>query len=131
PGEETGRILSITEKRMPVLLGDGVRSVEQLILDDDRAVCMADWYLRKNEDQASRVPANGERVQLVEIGTHALGSIFLDGMKELTPELEAAVDGIAKTFDGFYFGRFDVRTPSIEDLRRGINLKVVELNGVT
>ena len=36
-----------------------------------------------------------------------------------------------KGFDGFYFGRYDVRTPSVEDFQRGRNFKIVELNGVT
>ena len=34
-------------------------------------------------------------------------------------------------FDGFYFGRYDVRVPSEEDLRRGRAFKVIELNGAT
>src|SRR5208282_3468203 len=38
PGDERGRILSVTEKRMPTLVGDGKRTVEELILADDRAV---------------------------------------------------------------------------------------------
>src|ERR1700756_2624734 len=38
PDDERGRILSVTEKRMPTLVGDGQRTVEELILADDRAV---------------------------------------------------------------------------------------------
>ena len=38
PSEERGRIFSITEKRLPVVTGDGERSLEELILDDERAV---------------------------------------------------------------------------------------------
>ncbi len=129
--ERAGHIFSITEKRMPVLIGDGKRTLERLILGDDRAVCMAELYLKKNHDHLARVPANGEPVQLVELGTHALGSIFLNGIALRTPELEQTIDRIAKTFDGFFFGRFDIRVPSAADLRCGRNLKVVELNGVT
>ncbi|MEO8024992.1 MAG: alpha/beta fold hydrolase [Bryobacteraceae bacterium] len=131
PDEPRGRIFSITEKRMPVLSGDGVRTLEQLILDDDRAVCMADFYLRMNEKNAQRILGAGETVQLVELGTHALGSIFLDGIRHRTPELEHTVDRIAQNFEGFYFGRFDLRAPSEEDFRAGRNLKIIELNGVT
>ena len=32
PGDERGRILSVTEKRMPILVGDGKRTLEELIL---------------------------------------------------------------------------------------------------
>jgi len=116
---------------MPVLFGDGKRTLEELILDDDRAVCMSDFYLRKNLDRSQQVPAPGEKVQLVEIGTHCRGAIFLDGVDTITPALEQVIDKIAQSFDGFFFGRFDIRVPSRQDLMAGCNMKIVELNGVT
>ena len=131
PGDERGQILSVTEKRMPTLVGDGQRTVEELILADDRAVCMSDFYLRKNAERVQEVPAAGERVQLVEIGTHCRGAIFLDGGDTITAALEEVIDRIARTFDGFFFGRFDIRVPSRQDFMEGRNLKIVELNGVT
>jgi hypothetical protein len=131
PGSEKGRILSVTEKRMPVLLGDGKHSLEELILADDRAVCMADFYLRKNSGRIQDVPVAGEKVQLVEIGTHCRGAIFMDGGETITPALEEVVDQVAKTFEGFFFGRFDIRVPSRRDFMAGRNIKIVELNGVT
>src|ERR1700675_1745966 len=70
PGAGRGRVFSVTEKQMPVLFGDGKSTLEELILADDRAVCMSDFYLRKNLDRAQQIPAAGERVQLGEIGTH-------------------------------------------------------------
>ena len=131
PGTEHGRVFSVTEKRMPVLVGDGRRTLEELVFADDRAVCMADFYLRKNSEQTQRVPVAGESVQLVEIGTHCRGAIFLDGGDTITPALEETVDRIARCFDGFFFGRFDVRVPSRQDLMAGENLRIIELNGVT
>ena len=131
PGNARGRVLSVTEKRMPVLLGDGRRTLEELVLADDRAVCMSDFYLRKNSERAQKVPGAGEQVQLVEIGAHCRGAIFLDGGDKLTPALEESIDRIAQRFDGFFFGRFDIRVPSREDFAAGRNVKIVELNGVT
>jgi len=131
PGAEHGRVFSVTEKRMPVLLGDGRRTLENLVLADDRAVCMADFYLRKNSERTQHVPAAGEAVQLVEIGTHCRGAIFLDGGDTITPALEETIDRIARCFDGFFFGRFDIRVSSRGDLMAGRNIKVIELNGVT
>jgi ribosomal protein S6-L-glutamate ligase RimK-like protein len=131
PGDGPGRVFSVTEKRMPVLLGDGKRTLEDLILADDRAVCMSDFYLRTNSERAQQVPAAGESVQLVEIGTHCRGAIFLDGSDTITPALEEAIDRIAQNFDGFFFGRFDIRVPSRQDFLAGRNMKIVELNGVT
>src|SRR5262249_46480755 len=131
PDQDRGRIFSVTEKRMPILVGDGTRTLEELILADDRAACMAEFYLRQNAERSQKVPAAGEEVQLVEIGTHCRGAIFLDGSDALTPELEEVIDRIAKSFDGFFFGRFDIRVSSRQDFMAGRNLKIVELNGVT
>jgi membrane protein DedA with SNARE-associated domain len=131
PGETKGRIFSITEKRLPVLTGDGRQTLQHLILNDDRAVCMAAFYSRKNAAQLERVPARGEAIQLVELGTHCRGAIFLDGSHAITPELTEAIDRISQTFRGFYFGRYDLRTPSVEELKAGLNCKVIELNGVS
>ncbi|MEO7793342.1 MAG: VTT domain-containing protein, partial [Thermoanaerobaculia bacterium] len=41
PAAARGRIFSITGKRFPVVIGDGRRRLEELILADERAVCMA------------------------------------------------------------------------------------------
>src|SRR6266545_1398137 len=119
PGEDRGRIFSITEKRFPVVVGDGESDLERLILQDEQAVCMARFYLRKQRDRLWETPAAGERVQLVELGTHCRGAIFLDGGWVKTESLEEAFDRISRSFEGFYFGRFDVRTPAVEEFKQG------------
>lgn len=131
PGTAKGRIFSITEKRMPVLEGDGASTLEQLILKDECAVCLARFHLYNHRARLWEVPSESERVQLVELGTHCRGAIFLDGSWVKTPALEETFDQISKSFEGFYFGRYDVRAPSLVDFRRGKNFKIVELNGVT
>ena len=130
PSEPSGRIFAITEKRMPVVAGDGRRTLEELILDDPRARAMALTYF---ENQAARLHAvvpEGEQVQLAELGTHALGAYFHDGAAHLTPELTEAIDRVSKSLAGFYFGRYDVRSTSPEAFRKG-NFRLIELNGVT
>lgn len=131
PHEQQGWILSITQKEFPAVLGDGASSLERLILADPRAVCMADHYLATAGESARATPAHGQRVQLAEIGNHCRGTIFLDGGHLLTPALAAAIERIARACAGFHFGRFDLRAPSVEDFRRGVGLKVLELNGAT
>lgn len=131
PHEERGRIFSITAKRFPTVEGDGRRTLEELILADDRAVCMAAYYLEANFDRLDQIPAVGQRVQLVEIGNHCRGTVFLDGREHRTPALEAAIERLARQFEGFYFGRFDLRVPTVEHFRAGTGLTILELNGVT
>ena len=131
PETNRGRIYSIVRKVIPDVIGDGERSMERLILDDPRAVCMAKQYLKINRDRLSYVPADGECVRIGDIGNHAQGAIFLDARDLMTDELVEAFDRIARRFEGFYFGRFDAMVPSAEHIQRGEGIKVVELNGAT
>jgi membrane protein DedA with SNARE-associated domain len=131
PNERNGRIFSITEKCFPRLTGDGKSTLERLILDDARTLCMAKFFLTTLAPRLHEVPRPGEFVQLVELGNHCRGAVFLDGNWVKTEALEAALDHISKAYDGFYFGRYDIRTPCVEDFQKGHNFKVVELNGVT
>ncbi len=130
PSDEHGRIFAITEKVMPVVVGDGRRTLAELILADPRAVAMAATHLEKQQARLREIVEDGGRVELVELGTHARGAYFHDGAGLVTPELTNAVDRLSRSFAGFFFGRYDVRTPSPEDLRRGV-FRVIELNGVT
>jgi hypothetical protein len=131
PSEPRGRIFSITAKRFTAVEGDGRRTLEELILADDRAVCQAPLYLERFAGGLDRVPAAGERVPLVEVGNHCRGTLFLDGRHLATPELEARISEIAASVPGFCFGRFDLRAPSVDHFRAGRELAVLELNGVT
>lgn len=131
PGQEKGRIFSITEKRFPAVTGDGQATLETLILRDKRAVCLADSYFAQNFDRLDYVPAEGEELRIIDIGTHSRGAIFLDGEWLKTDILEKKIDEICRGFNGFYFGRFDLRAGSFADLQRAENFKIIELNGVT
>ena len=131
PGEPTGRILSITGKAFPAVTGDGVSTLERLILADERAVCQAPLHLDRFADRLAEVPAAGARVPLVEIGNHCRGTVFRDARALVTPELERRIEEIARGLDGFCFGRFDLRAPSVEEFRAGRGLAVLEVNGVT
>jgi hypothetical protein len=131
PGEQAGRIFSITEKRFPYVTGDGETTLRDLILRDSRAVCIAKVYERSAKRPLDSIPAPGEQVQLVELGSHCRGAVFLDGMHLKTAAMEQAIDGISRSYPGFFFGRFDIRTPSVELFQQGKSFYVIELNGVS
>lgn len=131
PGQVRGTIFAITDKRLQSVRGDSVRTLEQLILDDEQAVCQAGLFLRRHEARLDDVPAAGEEVSLGDLGNHCQGARFYDGTALATPELLDVVDRISRGYEGFYVGRYDFRVPSLEDFPAGRNLKIIELNGVT
>ncbi len=130
PGDAHGRVFSITQKVFPELVGDGLHTLEHLIFADRRAVAMAEVYLHRNRGRLWDVPAAGERVRIADLGNHCQGAIFLDGTPLLTPQIESAIDEVSRGYAGFYFGRYDVRSESLESFRAG-RFTVIELNGAT
>jgi membrane protein DedA with SNARE-associated domain len=129
PHEERGRIFAITEKVFPVVTGDGQNTVEQLILADKRAAIMANTYLRRHHVIRDKVLASGQRLKLVEAGNHCQGCIFRDGMHLWSEALETRIDQISRQVPGFFIGRYDVRYAREDDIRRGEDFKILELNG--
>ena len=130
PGCERGRLFGITEKRLPVVEGDGHRSIARLIISDRRLRHQAKIFARQLGKAMDRIPAKGERVVLQELGNHCLGAEFRDGGHLETPALAQAVDQLSRGVQGFYFGRYDLRGASFDQIRAG-RFKVVELNGVS
>jgi hypothetical protein len=131
PGEETGRIFSVTDKVFPALVGDGRSTLEELIWRHPRFRMQARTFLARHDAARCRVLADGERFALALAGNHCQGAMFRDGAHLITPALERAVDAIARQFPGFYIGRFDVRYTDVEAFRAGRDFAVVELNGAT
>jgi membrane protein DedA with SNARE-associated domain len=131
PHADAGHVFSVTDKRFPVLVGDGRSTLEALVRAHPRYRLQADVFLQRHAARRDRVPAAGERVQLARAGNHAQGTEFVDGRALLTPALEARVDIIARRFDGFFFGRFDVRYRDRGAFMAGEDFSIVELNGVT
>jgi membrane protein DedA with SNARE-associated domain len=131
PGEASGRIFSITDKHFPVIVGDGRSTLENLIWRHPRYRMQAGTFLARHDGEKHRVLDAGERFRLAVAGNHCQGTMFRNGEHLITPELERTVDAIAKQFDGFFFGRFDVRYTDLERFKAGQDLAIVELNGVT
>jgi membrane protein DedA with SNARE-associated domain len=130
PSENRGKIFSITEKVFPVVTGDGESNLESLILRDERAVCMAKHYLTANRERLENILPKNEVTRLIDVGTHSRGAVFREGNWLLTDELETRIDDICRRIDGFFFGRFDLRAKTFDELKLG-RFKVIELNGVT
>jgi membrane protein DedA with SNARE-associated domain len=129
PDQPRGRIFAITEKVFPVIVGDGVHTVEDLIWADPRARFIADKYLARWDGRRDEVLPEGETLKLVEAGNHAQGCIFRDGIHIWSEELERRIDQISRKLNGFFIGRYDIRYSSEADLRAGRNFQIIELNG--
>jgi hypothetical protein len=129
PGEERGRIISLTLKYFPHVVGDGATSLEGLIRADPRAGQLAHLYLGRHRARLHEILPAGQAFRLAFAGSHSRGAIFRDGTAWVTEAMEARFGAIAASIPEFWFGRFDVRFETIEALRAGEGFRVVEVNG--
>jgi hypothetical protein len=124
PNESRGRIISVTLKYFPYVYGDGTSTLAQLIAKDPRAGKLQHIYLPRHRDRLDWVVPRGKPFRIAYAGSHSRGTIFRNGNHLIT-----AFDRIGKDIKEFYFGRFDVRFNSIEDLQAGRKFTIVEVNG--
>ncbi|MEM9326354.1 MAG: hypothetical protein AAGA85_11880 [Bacteroidota bacterium] len=129
PDEDLGQVTSIVQKGFLSVTGDGQHTVTQLLQQNVRAMLQADFESAGLQAIGSTIPTVGEKIEIEAIGNHCRGTTFYNAGHWITPELSATIDKVAQQIEGFYFGRFDLRCSSIEDLVAGRNFKILELNG--
>lgn len=129
PGAERGRIIGLALRLYPRVTGDGRSTVGELMHADARAHRVHGRADHAPGIDPDRVPAAGEVVRLSVIGSTRVGGLYLDGSEHITSELTAAIDAIARDMRDFHFGRFDLRYATLDELRRGEGLRIMEVNG--
>jgi membrane protein DedA with SNARE-associated domain len=137
PDEPTGRILSLTFRYFPHVLGNGRSTVRQLICSDERAQWKSALHLGVDPTHRGvdpldldRVPDRGEVVRIALIGNQRAGALYRDGRRHITAALEARFDAIARSMTEFHYGRFDLRFETVEGLMRGEDFSIMEINGI-
>lgn len=137
PGEAQGRVLSLTLRYFPHVVGDGRARLRDLIDGDERARWKGALHLGKDgshcglaDADLARVPGAGEVVRIALIGNQRAGALYRDGRQYITDALDARFDAIAGSMRAFHYGRFDIRFDSIAALMRGEDFSVVEINGI-
>ncbi len=129
PGEPAGRISGIVSKEFLAITGDGVSSMEELLLTNKRYVLQLPVLKKTYGDELKKILSDGEKLLLVPYGNHVRGAKFIDFSHLIDDELNGTIDQICKQVPGFYYGRLDIRYQSWEDLKQGKNFSIIELNG--
>ena len=120
-------IFSITWKEFPSVLGDGNRTLDQLIRDTPRLKRFRPHL--SNKIDLGSVPENGESVQLSYVGNHAQGAVFHDRTDLVTEQMLEALRDIVAPVEGFNYGRLDIKARSLEAFQNG-EFTVIEVNGI-
>ena len=128
PGYNEEGITSVCLKEFLSITGNGCSTIRELMLADNRSARHVERISRKIALDV--VPEAGEEILLEPIGNHSCGTKFLDGSHLIDAQLHDVILGILKRMPGVAYGRFDIKTQSIDDLKQGRNFRILEFNGV-
>jgi len=130
PGDKKGTITSITLKKYLTVNGDGKSTLFELIKKDKRAKIYIELISELNKDKLHTIPFKNEEIILNIIGNHSKGTQFINGNHLISNELTAILDKLNKNIKGWYYGRVDIKYNSFDELLRGENFKIIEINGI-
>ncbi len=123
-------IFSVTLKEFLTVIGDGKLAVQCLLMQNPRGILQIDRLKRESADLLCSIPKAGEKVVVEHIGNHCRGTKFLNYNHLISKEMVAGFDKIQADLPGCFVFRLDIKTPSVSDLQKGKNVKILEINGV-
>lgn len=131
PADTKGDVTSICQKEFLHVTGDGVSTIQQLILDQDRALLQYDKLMKKLGESIYSILPEGEYKLLEPVGNHCRGTKFINRNDQIDNAVRDVMVGLLRKMKGFHYGRFDMKITSWEELRIGKGIQVLEFNGVS
>ena len=129
PGQAKGFITGFIVKDYLHVIGDGHKTLHALVSEHPLAkskIFLLQKMHKANWDKT--IPA-GEKYLLNMAGNHNTGARFINLNHEIDQQLCDVFDRISNEAGQFYFGRYDLKCSSPEDLKAGKNIHILEYNG--
>jgi len=129
PWEEKGVVSGFIDKELLQVKGDGNTTLKELVAMHPRAKFRMEEMEHRHGHRFDRVLPQGEIFYLSYAGNHNRGAQFTNLHNEIDENLHKVFDDLSHYTDKFYYGRYDIKTTSIEDLKLGKNFLILEFNG--
>jgi hypothetical protein len=129
PNESKGKITGFILKDYLAVTGDGTSTLLQLIKQHPKAKLREEEMKQRHAKHLDDVIAKDEKFYLSIAGNHNRGARFVNLQHEIDEKLCSVFDKISVEAGQFYFGRYDLKCTSVEDLKEGKNVAILEFNG--
>jgi hypothetical protein len=129
PDRQKGRVSGFIHKELLQVKGNGESTLKELIQEHPRARFRMDEMEHRHGHRFNRIIPKDEIFYLSYAGNHNRGAHFTNLHKEIDEDLQKVFDQLSHYTDKFYYGRYDIKTTSIEDLKKGKNFLILEFNG--
>ena len=129
PDQQQGVVSGFIQKELLQVSGDGSSTLKALIEQHPRARFRMEEMEHRHGHRFQRVIPKDEVFYLSYAGNHNRGAHFTNLHKEINASLLAVFDELSHYTGQFYYGRYDIKASSIEDLKQGKNFQIIEFNG--
>lgn len=129
PNEASGHITGFLKKEFLQVSGDGCSTLLELILQYPRVRFMVEEMKLKHEKRLNDIIPEGERYCLSYALNLSRGGKLVSLAHEKDSRLLKVFDELSHYTKHFYYGRYDIKCLSIEDLKNGQNFSILEYNG--
>lgn len=129
PNQQRGTITGFLKKEFLEVTGDGRSTLSELIHDYDRVRFRQEEMQAKHRERLDEVLAVGEKYCLSYALNLSRGGRLVSLAHEKDDRLLQVFDKLSNYTKHFYYGRYDIKCASIEDLKQGKNYTILEYNG--
>lgn len=129
PWQEKGKVTGFIHKELLAVTGDGVCTLKELIDKHPRARLRFEEMQHRHGHRFGRVIPQNEIFYLSYAGNHNRGAKFTNLHTEIDETLHRVMDDLSHYNNNFFYGRYDIKTASIEELKQGRNFSILEFNG--
>ncbi len=129
PAAQKGTISGLIQKELLEVYGDGKSTLWELILQHPRARYRLEEMKHRHEHRLNRILTPGQHFYLSYAGNHNRGARFINLSHIVDEKLLKVFDDLSHYTDKFYYGRYDIKCTSIDDLKAGKNYSILEFNG--
>lgn len=129
PGSKKGVITGLLQKEPMHIIGDGTSTVEQLVGQHPKAKHRVEELYNWHKERWSLVLGQGQKYYLTYAANLNRGASFINLANEIDSQLHAVLDDLSLYSKTFYYGRYDLKAASLEDIKNGRNFMLLEYNG--
>ncbi|MFN2439293.1 MAG: hypothetical protein ABR503_08845 [Chitinophagaceae bacterium] len=129
PGAQKGTITGFLRKEFLQVTGDGKSTLWELVLNYPRVRFRLEEMKAKHEHRLGRIIPAGEIFCLSPALNLSRGGKLVSLANEKDESLLKIFDDLSHYTKTFYYGRYDIKCSSIEELKQGKNFSILEYNG--
>lgn len=129
PAKMKGKVTGFILKEYMFVEGDGQSTLLQLIQKHSKARARENEMRQKHKIVLYEILPKGKQYTLSIAGNHNRGAKFINLHNYIDQQLCNVFDKISNEAKEFYYGRYDIKCTSVDDLKAGKNFSILEFNG--